>query len=72
MRARVFDAPGTAQKWDSGDVDLSGLASAAGGAIPVAVKLPVATLEPGAYRAKITVTDADGNEASQSVQFQVE
>ena len=67
MRARLFDAPGIQQKWDSGDVDLSGLASAAGGAIPVAVKLPIATLEPGAYRAKITVTDSDGNEASQSV-----
>jgi hypothetical protein len=72
MRVHLFDAPGIQQKWDSGDVDLSGVARTAGGAIPVAVKLPVATLEPGAYRAKITVTDADGNEASQSVQFHVE
>jgi VWFA-related protein len=72
MRVRLFDAAGTQQKWDSGDVDLSGLARTAGGAIPVAVKLPVATLEPGAYRATITVTDTDGNDASQSVQFHLE
>ena len=48
MRLRLLDAQND-QKWDSGDVDLSALPKPGGRVIPVALKLPLATLPPGAY-----------------------
>lgn len=51
MHLRLLDAQSNEQKWDSGNVDLSALAKPGSRVIPVALKLPVATLPPGAYRA---------------------
>jgi len=70
MHLRLLDAQSAEQKWDSGDVDLSALAKS--GAIPVAIRLPVAALPAGTYRAELTVKDSAGGERSRSVQFRTE
>ncbi|MGO9227898.1 MAG: VWA domain-containing protein [Bryobacteraceae bacterium] len=72
MRLRLFNVPGNQQVDDSGDIDLSALAVAGGRTIPVGLKLPVATIAAGSYRAEITVKDTAGGEAVRSVQFRVE
>jgi hypothetical protein len=72
MRLRLFDAPTNQQNADSGDVDLSALYKPGDRAIPVGLKLPVAMLAVGSYRAEISVKDSAGGEVSRSVQFRVE
>ena len=72
MRLRLLDAQSNEQAWNSGDVDLSGLAKSANKVIPVALKLPVAILPPGTYRAELTVTDSAGGQATRSIQFRTE
>ena len=71
MHLRLLDVRSNEEKWDSGDVDLSALAAPGNRAIPVALRLPVANLPPGAYRAELTVKDSEG-EAARSVQFRTE
>jgi VWFA-related protein len=72
MRLRVLDAKSSEQRWISGDVDLSALAKSASHVIPVAIKLPVATLPPGTYRAELTVKDSAGGQAVRSIEFRAE
>ena len=71
MHLRLLDAQGE-QRWDSGDVDLSALAKSGDPMIPVALKLPIAALPPGVYRAELSVKDSAGNQAARSVQFRAE
>jgi VWFA-related protein len=72
MRLRLFDVPGNQQVDDSGDIDLSALAVSGVRTIPVGLKLPIATIAAGTYRAEITVRDSAGGEAARSVQLRVE
>jgi len=72
MRLRLLDAQSNQQKWDSGDVDLSALAKSGKRAIPVALKLPVASLPSGSYRAELMVKDSAGGASGRSVQFRTE
>jgi len=72
MSLRVLDGKSGEQRWNSGNVDLGALARTAGHVIPVAVKLPVANLRPGAYRAELTVKDSAGGEATRGVEFRTE
>ena len=72
MRLRLVDAQSNQQKWDSGEVDLSTLAKPGNRAIPVALKLPVASLPPGSYRAELMVKDSAGGASARSVQFRTE
>ena len=72
MRLRLLDAQSNEQKWDSVDVDLSALAKSGNRVIPVALKLPVATLPPGTYRAELMVKDSAGGASGRSVQFRTE
>jgi VWFA-related protein len=72
MRLRLLDAQSRVQKWDSGDIDLSALVKSGNSVIPVALKLPVATLPPGAYRAELTVNDPAGGQAARNIQFRIE
>ncbi len=72
MHLRLLDAQSNQQKWDSGDVDLSALVKSGSRVIPVALKLPVATLPPGTYRAELTVKDSAGGATARNVQFRTE
>ncbi len=72
MSLRLLDAANNQQAWNSGDVDLSPLAKAGNRVIPVALKLPVATLPPGTYRGELTVKDSTGSQAARSIKFRVE
>ncbi|MGA2154221.1 MAG: hypothetical protein ABSH37_07390 [Bryobacteraceae bacterium] len=72
VRLRLLDAQSNQQKWDSGDVDLSALAKSGDRVIPVALKLPVASLPPGSYRAELMVRDSAGGASGRSVQFRTE
>jgi hypothetical protein len=72
MRLRLLDAQSNEQAWSSGDVDLSALAKSGNKVIPVALKLPVATLPPGTYRAELTVKDSAGGQATRNIQFRTE
>ena len=72
MRLRLLDAQTNEQKWDSGDVDLSALAKSGDRVIPVALRLPVAALPPGAYRGELTVKDSAGGQATRDIQFRAE
>jgi VWFA-related protein len=72
MHLRLLDAQSEEQKWDSGDVDLSALAKSGNQVIPVALRLPVATLPPGTYHAELTVKDSAEGEAARSIQFRLE
>jgi VWFA-related protein len=71
LRLRLLNAQTNQPKWDSGDVDLSALTKSGGRVIPVALKLPVATLPPGTYRAELSVKDSAGSQA-RSIQFRAE
>ncbi len=71
MRLRVLDAQSNQEAWHSGDVDLSALAKSGNKVIPVALKLPVATLQPGTYHAELTVKDSAGAQAARSIQFRI-
>ncbi|MGB9459168.1 MAG: VWA domain-containing protein [Bryobacteraceae bacterium] len=72
MRLRVLDAQSNQLAWNSGDVDLSTLAESGNKVIPVALKLPVATLPPGTYHAELTVKDSAGAQVTRSIQFHIE
>jgi len=72
MHLRLLDAQSDEQKWDSGDIDLSALAKSGNPVIPVALRLPVATLPPGTYHAELTVKDSAEGEAARSIEFRVE
>jgi VWFA-related protein len=72
MHLRLLDVQSNEQKWDSGDIDLSALAKSGNSVIPVALRLPVATLPPGTYHAELTVKDSAEGEAARSIQFRVE
>jgi len=72
MRVRLLDAHSKEERWNSGDVDLSALATAGGRAIPVAIKLPVASLPAGSYYGELTVKDSAGGKAVRSVNFRTE
>jgi VWFA-related protein len=72
MRMRLLDAQSDEERWSSGDVDLSALAKSGNRAIPVALKLPVAGLPAGTYRAELTVQDSAGGKAVRSIKFRTE
>jgi VWFA-related protein len=72
LRLRLLDDPGGGQKWDSGSVNLSALSQAGNPVIPVALRLPVAGLPPGSYRAEFTVRDSSGATALREARFQLE
>jgi len=72
MRMRVIDAQNDEERWNSGDVDLSALVKSGNRAIPVALKLPVANLPAGTYRAELTVQDSSGGKASRGISFRAE
>jgi VWFA-related protein len=72
MRLRLVDAQSNAEKWASGDIDLSDMAKSGNSMIPVALKLPVFTLPPGGYRAELTVRDSAGGQAARSVEFRIQ
>lgn len=72
LHVGLLDGASGERKWDSGNVDLSGLAQAGNAVIPVALRLPVAGLAPGAYRAEFTVEDSAGGRAVRDVEFRLE
>jgi hypothetical protein len=72
MRMRMLDARSNQERWSSGDVDLSALAKPGDRVIPVAVRLPVAGLPAGAYRAELTVKDSAGGQAVRGINFRTE
>jgi VWFA-related protein len=72
LRLRLLGGTSGEQKWDSGNVNLSGLAQAGDAVIPVALRLPVAGLAPGAYRAEFTVEDSAGGRAVREAEFRLE
>jgi hypothetical protein len=72
MRVRLLDAQSNAERWNSGDVDLSALAKPGNRAIPVALLLPVASLPAGAYRVELTVKDSAGGKAVRGINFRAE
>jgi len=71
-RLRLLGTQPNVPDWDSGDVDLSALAKSGSRVIPVALKLPVATLLPGTYSAELSVKDSAGGQAARSIRFRVE
>ncbi len=72
LRVRLLDGASGEQKWDSGNVNVSGLVQAGKAVIPVALRLPVAGLAPGAYRAEFTVEDSAGGRAARDAEFRLE
>ena len=72
MHLRLFEEPEEESRGNSSDVDLSELAKSGDAAISVGLRLPVATLAAGTYRAEVTVTDSAGGEVSRSVEFRIE
>jgi VWFA-related protein len=72
MRVRVLDARTNQERWSSGDVDLSALIKPGVRAIPVAFKLPVASLPAGTYCAELTVKDSAGGKAARRINFRTE
>lgn len=72
MQLRVVDSKTGEQKMDSGMMEMSQLEKAGSPVIPVALKLPVADLTPGAYRAELKVQDTTGRAVMRPVLFSVE
>jgi hypothetical protein len=72
LRLRLLDEVTHDERWNSGNVDLSNLGKPADRVIPVALRLPVASLPVGKYRAELTVTDGSGTGATRTVSFRTE
>ena len=72
MRLRLLDEATGTEAWNSGDFDLSSLAKAGDRIVAVAVRLPVAKLPAGNYRAELKVTDGTGAGATRTVSFRTE
>ncbi|MGB7761764.1 MAG: VWA domain-containing protein [Bryobacteraceae bacterium] len=72
MRLRLVDTQSHEPAWNSGDIDLTALAKSADRVIPIALRLPVAALAPGTYRAELVVKDSAGAQATRSTEFRVE
>ncbi len=72
LRVRLLDGASGELKWDSGNVNLSGLAQAGNPVVPVALRLPVAALAPGVYRAEFTVEDSADGRAMRDAEFRLE
>jgi VWFA-related protein len=72
MRLRLLDVRSGQERWNSGDVDLSSLTRSANRIIPVALRLPVASLPAGPYRAELTVNDPAGGRATRSIEFRTQ
>jgi VWFA-related protein len=71
MHVRLVDAHSNEERWSSGDVDLSALARPGNRAIPVALRLPVASLPAGTYHGEFTVTDSAGGKAVRGIDFRI-
>jgi hypothetical protein len=72
LHLRLLDEATNGERWNSGEVDLSDLANPGDRIIPVALRLPVASLPPGKYRAELTVADGTGTGATRVVSFRAE
>jgi hypothetical protein len=72
LRLRLLDAETGQQRWDSGSINLSGLANAGDAVVPQALRLPVAGLAPGAYRARFAIQDSAGAQAVREAEFRLE
>jgi hypothetical protein len=72
LHLRLLDEATNGERWNSGEVDLSNLAKPGDRIIPVALRLPVASLPAGRYRAELTVTDGASTGATRIVSFRTE
>jgi VWFA-related protein len=72
MQLRVLDNKTGDQKMDSGMMEMSQLEKPGTPVIPVALKLPVADLAPGSYRAEFKVQDTTGRAVMRPVLFEVQ
>jgi hypothetical protein len=72
LQMRVLDQKTGEQKVDSGLVEVTNAGKPGNAVMPLAWKLPVADLPPGAYRAEFRAEDTTGHTVARSIQFQVE
>ena len=72
LHLRLLDEATDGERWNSGEVDLSNLGKPVDRVVPVALRLPVASLPAGKYRAELTVTDGAGTGVTRTVSFRTE
>lgn len=73
VEMKVFDAKSGQSKFDTGLATAASFMQKGNPVIPVALKLPVNTLDPGSYRIELSAVDSAGNKcAPRSAEFQVE
>jgi VWFA-related protein len=72
LHLRLLDEGTNRERWNSGEIDLSTLGKPGDRVIPIALRLPVASLPAGKYRAELTVNDATGGGATRSISFRTE
>lgn len=70
VRLRILDKAGAA-KVDSGTVEMTKQSQQGNPVVPIGLRIPVAELTPGAYKAEIMAGDAGGKSAVRMVDFSV-
>jgi hypothetical protein len=72
VELRLLDRKTGEQKVDSGIVEVASFIRAGNPVIAVGLKLPVATLTAGSYRAELTASDSAGKSVVRSADFEVD
>lgn len=73
LQLRILDRKTGEAKDDTGLVNLAGLIKSGSSVIPVGMGLPIAKLEPGAYRAELKAVDSAGHTtALRATEFEVQ
>ena len=70
VRMRIFDKSGAA-KVDSGTVEMTKESKQGSPVVPIGLRIPVAELAPGSYKAEFMAGDAGGKSAIRTVDFSV-
>jgi VWFA-related protein len=72
VQLRLVDRKTGDQKVDSGVVEVANFIHAGNPVIPVGLRLPVASLAVGSYRAELTALDSTGKSVVRSTDFEIE
>jgi VWFA-related protein len=72
VQLRLVDRKTGDQKVDSGVVEVANFIHAGNPVIPVGLRLPVASLAAGSYRAELTALDSTGKSVVRSTDFEIE
>jgi hypothetical protein len=72
VQLRLMDGKSLAVLQDSGNVAIDNYARAGNPVVPAALRLPIETLKPGAYRVELKALDSTGSFAIRTADFEIQ